>query len=82
MSKKNIHIYYILHFFNFLKKLTYNKVSLIILFVKENVHHYLEEAQRYNLLAEVVLSALTIAKNNPELSTELILDMACDEWDV
>ena len=50
--------------------------------MKENVHHYLEEAQRYNLLAEVVLSALTIAKNNPQLSTELILDMACDEWDV
>jgi hypothetical protein len=50
--------------------------------VTSEINHYLEEAQKYNLLAEVILSAINHAKTNPDLPAEVIMDMACDDWDI
>jgi len=46
------------------------------------INYYLEEAKRYGLLVEVVASAIKIAQDNPDYPPEVIMDMACDDWDI
>jgi len=52
---------------------------------KENlniVSNYLKEAMLYGLETEVVTSALTILKEDPEYSIEDAMRLAMKEWDI
>ena len=48
----------------------------------EELNYYLDEANKYDLLAEVVSSAIKHAQANPDYPPEVIMDMACDDWDI
>ena len=39
-------------------------------------------AEEYGLSAEVFRSAINIAKQNPQLPFNEVVDAACNEWDV
>tara|TARA_B100000214_G_scaffold173567_1_gene124820 strand:- start:857 stop:1006 length:150 start_codon:yes stop_codon:yes gene_type:complete len=47
-----------------------------------DVNYYLEEAVKYDLLEEVVKSAIKHAQANPDYPPEVIMDMALDDWDI
>jgi len=47
-----------------------------------DIKYYLEEANKYGLLEEVIQSAIKHAQANPEYSPEVIMDMALDDWDI
>ena len=47
-----------------------------------DLNYYLDEANKYHLLAEVVSSAIKHAQANPDYPPEVIMDMACDDWDI
>ena len=47
-----------------------------------DITYYLDEAKKYDLLNEVVVSAIKHAQANPEYPPDAIMDMACDDWDI
>ena len=46
------------------------------------ITYYLDEAKKYDLLNEVVVSAIKHAQSNPDYPADAIMDMACDDWDI
>tara|TARA_R100001163_G_C4898236_1_gene88033 strand:- start:170 stop:331 length:162 start_codon:yes stop_codon:yes gene_type:complete len=44
--------------------------------------YYLDQAEKYGLTNEVIISAIKIAQANPDYPPEVIMDMACDDWDI
>ena len=48
----------------------------------EDIKYYIKQAEEYGLLEEVVTTAIKHAKENPDYEAEVILDMACDDWDI
>lgn len=48
----------------------------------EIIQKYLENARDFNMLNEVIYTALKTMKENPNLSIEEVLIAGCDEWDV
>ncbi len=50
--------------------------------MQERIAYYLEEANKYGLLEEVMMSAIKHAQANPDYPMDVIMDMACDDWDI
>ena len=48
----------------------------------EDIKYYIKQAEEYGLLQEVVISAIRNAQANPNYEPEVIMDMACDDWDI
>jgi hypothetical protein len=50
--------------------------------MNNDIKYYLDQAKKYELLQEVVLSAIETAKDNPDYCPEVIMDMACEDWNI
>jgi len=48
----------------------------------EDIKYYIKQAEEYGLLQEVIISAIKTAQANPSYEPEVIMDMACDDWDI
>ena len=48
----------------------------------EDIKYYIKQAEEYGLLQEVIISAIRNAQANPNYEPEIIMDMACDDWDI
>jgi hypothetical protein len=50
--------------------------------IQPDVGYYVQQAEQWGLTQEVIISAIRIAQANPDYSPEVIMDMACDDWDI
>jgi len=48
----------------------------------EDIKYYIKQAEEYGLLQEVIISAIKTAQANPSYEPDVIMDMACDDWDI